>query len=163
MNPRPITVYGQRRNNYEPATRSFTVGGIRVTLQAEGSHFDSADESFSLACDVIYDSATGASDALNEAQAEATRAADVAEQRAARVAQLEALIPKEPKALLGVGCVRWVGGEMWVLNKRETGWSSSGFRIDGWDELFRRWRAVVIDVGADEHGAYVLIGPKERA
>ena len=159
---RPITVFGGRRNNYEARARHFNAGGVSVALSPATNEYDNNEAAFAEVCDAMFDALTGAEAALAAAKAEASEQAELAARRAVEIANLHAQIPKEPRALLGVGCVRWIGDEMWALNKRETGWASSGYRIEGWDELFRRWRAVVLDVGTDEHGPYVLFGPAGR-
>lgn len=56
--------------------------------------------------------------------------------------------------LLGVGCVRFQGSDLWLLNGRERGFAHFGFRLRSWDELFRRWNVRVTEHGADEHGAW---------
>ena len=72
--------------------------------------------------------------------------------------------PTRPARLLGPGCVRFTErGELWVLNKRETGWSSFGYVVDGWDDLFRRFDVRVTSHGADEHGAYWIVEPNGSA
>jgi len=74
---------------------------------------------------------------------------------------LECVPPPQPARLLGPGCVRFSSsGELWLLNKREGGWSSWGVRLDGWDDLFRRYAAVITEHGVDEHGAYWIAEPE---
>lgn len=61
----------------------------------------------------------------------------------------------EPARIMGEGCVRFsTTGELWILNRREGGFSSFGFRCESWDELFRRFDVRVTSSGTDEHGAY---------
>jgi hypothetical protein len=61
--------------------------------------------------------------------------------------------PKTPARLLGPGCVRMRDG-LWLLNKRAGGWASWGVRLDGWDDLFRRYNVLVTGHGEDEHGMW---------
>lgn len=62
--------------------------------------------------------------------------------------------PRDPVRLLGPGCVRFRDGELWLLNKQETGWSSFGLQLAGWDDLFRRFNAVVVAHGSDAFGEF---------
>ena len=70
--------------------------------------------------------------------------------------------PEKPARVLGPLCVRMQNGELWALNKRETGWSSSGFLVGSWDELFRRWDVIVTEHGVDKHGAYWMCEPTKK-
>lgn len=74
----------------------------------------------------------------------------------------QALHPEKPARVLGPLCVRMQSGELWSLNKRETGWSSSGFLVGSWDELFRRWDVIVTEQGVDRHGAYWMCEPTKK-
>ena len=72
--------------------------------------------------------------------------------------------PKEPARMLGPGCVRFDSqGKLWLLNKRETGWSSFGVVLDGWDDLFRRYAVRITAHGADEHGMWWTAEPARAA
>jgi len=69
----------------------------------------------------------------------------------------------EPARIMGKGCVRFTTtGELWILNRREGGFASFGFRCDSWDELFRRWDVRVTEHGTDEHGAYWTVESMRR-
>ena len=59
-----------------------------------------------------------------------------------------------PARLLGVGCVRFRGPGLWLLNRQAEGWAAFGIRLDGWDELFRRFNVRVVDHGTDECGPW---------
>lgn len=77
-----------------------------------------------------------------------------------RIAKLELLVPpKQPQRLLGPGYVRFAAGAMWLLGKRETGFAAWGVRLDGWDELFRRYDVKVTAQGEDEHGQWWEVQP----
>ena len=65
--------------------------------------------------------------------------------------------PRTPVRLLGPGCVRFRNGELWLLNKQETGWASFGLQLDGWDDLFRRFNAIVVDQGRDAFGDFWIV------
>ncbi len=61
----------------------------------------------------------------------------------------------EPARLMGEACVRFTStGELWILNRKDGGFSSFGFRCGSWDELFRRYNVRIIEHGTDAHGAY---------
>lgn len=83
----------------------------------------------------------------------------------ARVAELELALaaaraaqpPKRPIALLGEGCIRQDPRDpqvLWILNQASTGWASFGFRLEGWDDLFRRYDVIVGAPQVDEHGQW---------
>lgn len=70
------------------------------------------------------------------------------------------LPPREPARLLGTGCVRQdptTPAVLWLLNSAAEGWSAFGFRLDGWDELFRRFDVKVDAPARDAHGQYWLV------
>lgn len=73
-----------------------------------------------------------------------------------RIARLEQKVPPvRPGLLMGRGYVRFTdSGQIWLLNNREKGWGHFGFRIDDWDDLFRRWNVRVVEHGTDEHGPW---------
>lgn len=56
-------------------------------------------------------------------------------------------------------CVRQdTQGRVWTMNQRHKGWRSHGFAYTGWEALYYSYpRAVVVGVGSDEHGPYVLM------
>lgn len=62
--------------------------------------------------------------------------------------------PATPARLLGPGVVRMRNGEVWLLNRAETGWASFGVRCNGWDDLFRRYDVIVTGYDRDETGDY---------
>lgn len=73
-----------------------------------------------------------------------------------------ALPPKEPARLLGVGCVREdpLTSSLWLLACAEKGWAAFGYRLDGWDDLFRRFDVVVGVPRTDEHGQWWPAAPR---
>ena len=92
-------------------------------------------------------------------------AADTDRQRAteARVAVLEVALrdaqaripPKNPIWLMGPGWIRFdERGGMWVLSSGEKGWAAFGYRLEGWDDLFRRYAVHVTAHGVDETGMW---------
>ena len=140
--------------------RSFTVDGIRVQVQATDRERDTA--AFALAATLHG----AARDVVRRWHALEARCA-AAEQRAAAAKveadRLRALVPPpSPQRLLGPGCVRFRGSELWLLNKRETGWASWGVRCAGWDDLFRCYAVMITEHGTDEHGAYWIASPEAR-
>lgn len=70
------------------------------------------------------------------------------------LAAARAKVPAVPARIMSTGTVRFMNGELWLLNRRESGWSSFGIRVGSWDELFRRFNVAVTDHGTDEHGAW---------
>lgn len=65
-----------------------------------------------------------------------------------------ALPPKRPQRLLAPGCIRVSTGQMWLLGRRDQGWSSFGVQVAGWDDLFRRYAVTITEHGVDEHGMW---------
>lgn len=85
-------------------------------------------------------------------------------ERDARARLLAAMPPKEPQRLIGTGgCVREdpKGRGLWLLNRAETGWASFGFRLDGWNDLFRRFDVVIGAPSTDEHGQWWPAEPRQ--
>lgn len=79
--------------------------------------------------------------------------------RAKRLAEvisagIEKIPPMRPVRLLGVGCVRFLDGRPWLLNKREGGFASFGVPCESWDDLFRRYDVRVTDHGSDATGEW---------
>jgi hypothetical protein len=58
------------------------------------------------------------------------------------------------------GCVRFCGTELWLLNRREGGWSAWGVLCDGWDDLFRRFAVTITEHSTNEYGAYWIAVPE---
>lgn len=82
----------------------------------------------------------------------------VVESLRAEVQRLRTLVsPKEPVRLLGPGCVRFRDGGIWLLNRREDGWASFGVQLASWDELFRRFDAIVTEHGSDAFGLFWVV------
>jgi len=89
-----------------------------------------------------------------------------------RVASLEAEVaaarakipPKKPIRLFGPGRVRFdQRGRLWLLDPAK-GWSGTGFMLDGWDDLFRRFAVRVTHHGADADGPFWAVeNAEERA
>jgi hypothetical protein len=56
-----------------------------------------------------------------------------------------------------------IDGSIWLMNKPERGWSSSGFRVAGWEQLAREWPELrVWGMGEDEHGRFLRLRPVTR-
>ncbi len=98
---------------------------------------------------------------LAEAEARADRLE--LELREARAA----VPPKLPATIMGEACVRLDPAhpeKLWILNRAADGWASFGFRVDGWDDLFRRFAVVIGAPRADERGQYWPVTPtRERS
>lgn len=76
-------------------------------------------------------------------------------QREQEIAVLKMQVPpKQPLRLLGPGCVRMRDGVVWLLGHRTKGWAAWGIRLDGWDDLFRRYNVIVTEHGTGAHGDY---------
>lgn len=84
----------------------------------------------------------------------------VVEALRAEVQRLRAEVPPtDPVRLLGPGCVRFREGQLWLLNRREGGWSSFGVQLASWDDLFRRFNAIVTEHGSDAFGPFWVVAP----
>jgi hypothetical protein len=81
---------------------------------------------------------------------------DALERQRLELERTRALVPpKAPIRIFDRGFVRFDADKtLWLLGKRETGWASFGFRLDSWDDLFRRYDVRVVECGADEHGSW---------
>jgi hypothetical protein len=170
--PRPIRLGGGVSHVVEFAqqpdgtrARQFTVGGVRVQVQATGREHDEAAIALVYTLQGSADGVVRRWQALeNRCSAAEQRAAAARADAAAARAELElarALVPPAvPERLLGPGCVRFRGTELWLLNKRETGWASWGVRCAGWDDLFRRYAVTITARGADEHGEFWIAIPE---
>lgn len=137
--------------------RSFTVDGVRVMFQAPDRERD-------LAATALAASLHGAARGVVRRWHALESRCSAAEQRAvvaeAEADRLRALVPPPaPQRLIGPGCVRFRGAELWLLNKREGGWAAWGVRCVGWDDLFRRYAVTITEHGTDEHGAYWIAAP----
>lgn len=111
-------------------------------------------------------------DGNDDAMRLAERLAGVAERIAAdaatemalrdRIAKLEAdvaavrakLPPKQAARLFGPARARFdQRGRLWLLDPAK-GWSGTGYMLDGWDDLFRRFAVRVTHAGADAEGPF---------
>jgi len=54
------------------------------------------------------------------------------------------------------------GGQWWALNKRESGWASSGFAFDFLGDALDAFDVEVKTFGLDRHGLYLTAVAKER-
>lgn len=133
--------------------RNFAVRGIEVSVRA-GSP-DKDVEARALA-DTLAAHAAGEDFRWTMLERQAREAVERAEKMEQRALAAEArLPPPSPERLLGVGCVRFDStGRLWLLNQRKHGWASFAVRVDGWDDLFRRFAARVTSHGTDESGAW---------
>lgn len=140
--------------------REFRVDGIRVQVQATDRDLDHTAEA-------LAESLNGAArDVVRRWHALESRCSAAEARAAAATREAEQLRqqvpPPAPQRLLGPGCVRFRGTELYLLSKRDTGWSSWGVRCAGWDDLFRRYAVVITEHGTDEHGAYWIAAPEAR-
>lgn len=72
------------------------------------------------------------------------------------------LPPDKPVALLATGCVRQQDGALYLLHRPDRGFGEWGVRLEGWDDLFRRYDVIVGDPRTDEHGQYWPVDPRRR-
>jgi len=72
--------------------------------------------------------------------------------------------PKQPTRLLGPARARFdERGRLWLLDPAK-GWAGTGYMLDGWDELFRRFAVRITHHGADAEGPFWAVenNPTER-
>lgn len=132
--------------------RAFDVGACRVLVEPSD---DASDD----AAGALAEALAGDSARWEDLRGRFTGVVAENEMLKARIAKLEMLVPpKQPQRLLAPGYVRFTGGAMWLLGKRETGFAAWGVRLDGWDELFRRYDVKVTACGEDEHGQWWEVG-----
>jgi hypothetical protein len=140
--------------------RQFEVGDVVVQVRATDRDRDEAAHALAEALHGAARDVVRHWHALESRCSAAEARAAAAEGEADR---LRALVPPPaPERLLGPGCVRFRGSELWLLNRRETGWASWGMRCAGWDDLFRRYAVTITGHGIDEHGAYWIATPEGR-
>lgn len=143
-----ITTYGRSRNGSGPRMRALTWhNGARVSID----HGDD-DALVAEAANQIADLSSKAAGLVETIAA----LRDALERQRLELERTRALIPpKVPLRIFGRGFVRFDADKsLWLLGKRETGWSAFGFRLDSWDDLFRRYDVRVVECGADEHGSW---------
>ncbi len=150
----PIQASGNR-------IRTFDVGNIRVSVEADREHDDRAKALAS----ALVSHALGVEwrwTALENERDHAVKSAEIARDK-----MLDAqakLPPPSPVRLLGVGTVRFdEQGRMWLMNKRETGWGSFAVPVADWDDLFRRYNVRVTEHGVDSAGAWWSVENCARA
>lgn len=51
-------------------------------------------------------------------------------------------------------------GSWWALNKRETGWSSYGYRCDTLGEALDKFNTRATDFGRDKYGLFIIAEKK---
>ena len=89
------------------------------------------------------------------------RAEVAAREKAAMAAKVP---PTRPARVLAAGYVRFdERGGIWLMGKRETGWSAFGVRCDSWDDLFRRYDVRVTGHGTDDTGLWWRVENVEPA
>jgi len=141
--------------------RSFNAAEHVVTIEPRGGSDRHDAECAQLAAELAA-AAVGITvrwEALTAERDAAVLRAEAAE-ACARAAE-RMVPPPSPARLLGPGCVRFDSmGRLWLLNKRETGWSSWGVICDGWDDLFRRHAVRITAHGTDEHGPWWTAEPE---
>lgn len=146
-------------------TRGSAVYMENVCVRFEPKDATHNDEAASLA--IEYHRQDDRRDALvDRADAERRAALDALVAARAESARLRAQIqPDPPLRFLGPCVARFdpAGKGIWLLSKRDKGWSSSGFLYSSWDEIFRRFDAHVTGHGADEAGEYWILVNREQA
>lgn len=146
-------------------TRQVAVHLENVRVRFEPKHKSDNDEALSLALD--YHHNNDRRDALVFQAVARLRGAESDLSRAQEaIGRLRAALPPDPPVrFFGPCCVRFdpAGNGIWLMNKRETGWSSSGFLYASWDEVFRRFDAHVTSHGTDEAGEYWILSNREQA
>lgn len=145
---------------YGSGTAEFRIGKFKVQVGTNEHRTDGSEE-LALA-NALRERAV----AVEATRVQATLAISVwrraCDERDATIARLEreladlrARHPKTPARIMATGCVRFDGpGKLWLLSKRETGWSAFGIPCADWDELFRRFNVRVTAHGTDEHGPW---------
>lgn len=115
--------------------RSFVIDGVRVSVRHEDD-----DER----CEAMAEFLAAAPKVIADLRSEVQR--------------LLALVPaKDRSRLLGHGCVRMKNRELWLLSRQDRGWGEFGVRLDGWDDLFRRFNVVVTSRGQDAFGEFWIV------
>jgi len=135
--------------------------GTEITMYAGNgrgertSSYHTADHRFEVAVHPSEAADNEAAFALATRLAVSEAEAEVAQQIIADLRSRIVEQKAEPARLMGEGCVRFTStGELWILNRRDGGFASFGFRCDSWDDLFRRYDVRVTGTGTDEHGMY---------
>lgn len=130
--------------------RSFDVMGVTIYVEPheDDAHAERIAEELAASGAVVA--------RMLEAESHAHRLA--AENDRLKMQLKAAQHPPPPARLLGRGCVRFdTDGQLWMMNRAETGWASFGLCIGSWDELFRRFDAVVVEAKQDATGWYWVI------
>lgn len=70
--------------------------------------------------------------------------------------------PPPPARLFGRGAIRFLNGQMLLMNRRDQGWSSFALPLSGWDELFRRHDCAVVAHGTDDAGPWWEVESTQR-
>ncbi len=132
--------------------RGFDVGQVRVTVESDKEH----DERAKALASSLISHAMGVDWHWNRLKHERDHAVKSAHIAHDKMLDAQAkLPPASPVRLLGVGTVRFdENGRMWLMNKRETGWSSFAVPVADWDDLFRRYNVRVTSHGVDAAGAW---------
>ena len=123
---------------------------IMVTPRIEGEGEDDTEDAFRVACWLSRIAAT-----------EAALLARVEEAKSEICALQDKLPPERPANLLGDGCVRQRDGSLYLINRADDGFGEWGIRLDGWDDLFRRYDVRVNSPETDDHGQYWVVSPRE--
>lgn len=135
--------------------------GAKVLVQASAEHPDALPVASALAEAIARPAefAARVQAALGVAHLDAKAAKEEA-------ARLRADVPpKAPTRILGAGCLREDpnGRGLWLLSKPDTGWSAFGIRLDGWDDLFRRYDVVVGAPSTDAAGQWWPASPRSAS
>lgn len=129
--------------------RSFDVGDCRVIVEPGDRDSDEAGA-------VLAEALSGDAERWEDLRTRYMSAVGDRALASEEITRLRGRIaPNEPARLLGPGYVRFSETRiMWLLSRRDTGWSSFGVVVSDWDDLFRRYNALVTAHGEDEHGPW---------
>lgn len=133
--------------------RSFSVDGVEVSVRPHGRDHDGRAEELA---EQLADVASGTVCRMLQNERDLEQAQSDLNVARRLIADLTARVPPPaPVRLIGPGCVRFDSlGALWLLGNRERGWSSFGFKLDGWDDLFRRYAVTITEHGTDKHGMW---------
>ena len=143
-----VRQYGANQNGARTA-RFYVKADDGLDVEVQVSHHDADRNAVVLRVAKDISNAGALLEKLHKT--EKLLALQVAETRLARAK----IPPARPARLLDVGTVRFdESGRLWLMNKREGGWSSFGVCLDDWDNLFRQYNVKVTGHGTDATGPW---------